>query len=584
VNKILKGAIRLNDLYVKDVLVIGGGAAAARAAIEAARRGTDVLLVDKGLIGKSGSTSISIGGIAAPLGHIEEDSPDKMFEDIVKGGEYLNNQKLVRILVNEAADRVLELEKFGIMFDRQKDGRMLKLGQSGGHRVHRIAYEFYPDKIGKAIMRALKSEILRRGIPFMEEVFITSIITNNGRAVGATGLDIKTGEFLLFRAKSIVLATGGAGQLYGWGSVSARTTNPVHNTGDGFAIAYRAGAELMDMEMVQYMPMGFVYPKILMGVGIGEPGFESMVLKAKLFNVKGERFMKRYEPEKLEATTRDRLARAILTEIKEGRGTEYGGVYYDYTENPDYPKERPYRYRLFMDYCKVDPTKQWVQGAPTVHYFMGGIRINERCETNVKGLYAAGEVVGGIHGANRLGGNSLTDTQVFGARAGLFAAAYASENELQEVDADQVKREHERVCSIMENRDTIRPHVIRRKIQNLMWNNVGIFRDKERLSVAINELERIRKEDLTRMGVATKNKRYNCELLEALETENMLDVAEMITRASFLRDESRGAHSRMDYPHRNDEKWLKNIVISRINGEISFKTTPVVLTELTPEG
>lgn len=570
-------------MFTTDVLVIGGGAAAARAAIEADRRGAEVLIVDKGKIGKSGSTSISIGGFTAPLGHVEEeDSPDELFEDTVRGGEYLNNQKLVRVLVDEAVDRVLELETFGMMFSRQEGGRKLKLGQSGGHRFHRIVYEFYPDKIGKAIMRALTSEVLRRNIPVAEEVLITNLAVNKGRVVGATGIDIKTGNFLVFRAKSTILATGGAGQLYGWGTVSAITTNPIHNTGDGFSLAYRIGAELTDMEMVQFLPIGFVYPKILRGVGIGEPGFD----RAKMFNVKGERFMRYYEPERLESTTRDKVARAILTEIREGRGTEHGGVYYDYTENPGYPRENPYRYRLFTDYCKVDPTRQWVEGSPTVHYFMGGIKINEKCETNIAGLYAAGEATGGIHGANRLGGNSLTDTVVFGARAGLFAAAHALESDLPEIDVNQAETERERVFGLLERepRDGIRPHAVRRRIQNLMWNNVGVFRDREKLATAISELKRIRGEDLPRMYIASKTVRYNYELVEALETENMLDVAEMIARAALLRDESRGAHSRIDRPHRNDERWLRNIVVRRVGDKMSLKTVPAVITELTPEG
>lgn len=573
----------MNNMSTTDVLVIGGGAAAARAAIEADRKGAEVLVVDKGLIGKSGSTSICIGGLNAPLGHVEEeDNPDELFEDTVRGGEYLNNQKLVRILVSEAVDGVIELETFGMMFSRQEDGRKLKLGQSGGHRFHRVVYEFYPDKIGKAIMRALKSEMLRRNIPVAEEVLVTNLVVNKGRVVGATGLDIKTGNFLVFRAKSTILATGGLGQLYGWGTVSAITTNPIHNTGDGFSIAYRIGAELMDMEMVQFLPIGFVYPKILRGVGIGEPGFD----RAKLFNVKGERFMKYYEPEKLESTTRDKVTRAVLTEIQKGRGTEHEGVYYDYTENPEYPRENPYRYRLFMDYCKVDPTEQWVEGSPTVHYFMGGIKINEKCETNIAGLYAAGEVTGGIHGANRLGGNSLTDTVVFGARAGLFAAAHALESDLPEIDINQVETERKRVFGLLkrEPQDGIRFYTIRRRIQNLMWNNVGVFRDKEGLATAISEFKRMRREDLPRMYMASKTNRYNHELIEALETENMLDVAEIIARAAILRDESRGAHSRTDCPHKNNERWLKNIVIRQVGDKMSLKAVPATITELMPEG
>jgi succinate dehydrogenase/fumarate reductase flavoprotein subunit len=329
--------------------------------------------------------------------------------------------------------------------------------------------------------------------------------------------------------------------------------------------------------------MGFVYPRILHGVGIGEPGFESMVLKAKLFNVRGERFMKNYEPERLERTTRDKLTRAILTEIREGRGTDHGGVYYDYTENPDYPKERPYRYRLFIKYCKVDPTKQWVEGAPTWHYFMGGVKINEKCETSLQGLYAAGEVTGGIHGANRLGGNSLLDTQVFGDRAGYYAAKYAMGRESLEIDAMQVDKIEGLLTALTGGGDGVRPIKIRREIQAIISERVGPFRDREGLQSAIRVIEELKKE-VEEMRVTMTELKYNIELIDALETLNMLCVAETIARAALMREESRGAHYRGDYPYRDDDKWLKNIKIKLENGKPRMGLEDVVITKLPPPG
>lgn len=563
-----------------SVLVIGGGAAGGRAAIAANKLGMDVLLIDKGFIGRSGATSISIGGIAAVAD--PQDTPEAHFRDTIIGGEFLNNQHLVEIMVNEGPEKVFELEKYGMMFMRTDDGGF-RLGQSGGHTYPRILFEFYPDKVGQAIMRALKSELIKRRIPFLEEVYVIDLLTDDSKVVGAVALDLKSGDLVVISAKATVLATGGAGQLNGWDSVSAITTNPIQNTGDGHAMAFRAGAELLDMEFVQYMPMGFVYPRILHGVGIGEPGFESMVLKAKLFNAKGERFMKYYEPERLERTTRDKLTRAILTEIREGRGTEHGGVYYDYTENPTYPQERPYRYMLFTKYCRVDPTRQWVEGAPTWHYFMGGVKINERCETSLPGLYAAGEVAGGIHGANRLGGNSLLDTQVFGERAGHYAARYAMEQRSVEINQEQVEKIEGLIDTLTSNREGTRPVKIRRKIQMIVWKKIGPFRDNEGLKTAIKELEEVKKE-ANEMRVTKSKLRYNIEIIEALETLNMLCVAEIIARAALMRKESRGAHYREDYPQRDDDHWLRNIKIRMEGGRPSMQLQDVVITKMPPLG
>jgi len=561
-----------------DLVVIGAGGAGARAAIEASKSSSRVALVDKGLFGKSGCTAISIGGISVAI--LPDDSPEIHFRDTVVGGEFLNNQRLVDVMVSEGYDCIMELEDFGMVFARQQDGGTLRLGQSGGHSFPRVLFEFYPDRVGMAMMRALRGEVIRRRIDVFEEVIITDLLKSEGKVVGALGLDCKTGEFIVFNSKSTVLATGGAGQLNGWETVSAITTNSLQNTGDGHALALRAGAILMDMEFIQYMPMGFVYPKIVHGVGLGEPGFESIVLKAKLYNAQMERFMKRYEPERWERTTRDKLTRAIATEILEGRGTEHGGVYYDYRENPDYPKDRPYRYRLMTEYASVDPTKELIEGAPTWHYFMGGVRIDQFGQTSLEGLFACGEVTGGIHGANRLGGNSLLDTQVFGVRAGAAAARHASKTKLTPPKDLQVSEHMKRWLHLLSVEKGIRPFKIRRSIQSIIISKVGPFRNGAGLAEACDELSNIRLNQMPKLKVAGSSLAYNHDFIEAVETLNMLDVAEVTVSAALTRRESRGAHFRLDFPKRDDGRWLKNLLVSREDAGLKMWTEDVVLSKM----
>jgi fumarate reductase (CoM/CoB) subunit A len=560
-----------------DVLVIGAGGAGARAAIEASKSVSRVALVDKGLFGKSGCTAISIGGINVAI--LPDDSPKMHFRDTVVGGEFLNNQQLVDVMVSQGFECIMELEDFGMVFARQQDGKTLRLGQSGGHTFPRVLFEFYPDRVGTAMMRALRSEVARRHIDVLEEVIITDLLKSEGKVVGALGLDCRTGEFIVFNSRSTILATGGAGQLNGWDTVSAITTNSLQNTGDGHSLALRAGAILVDMEFIQYMPMGFVYPKAVHGVGLGEPGFESIVLKAKLYNAQMERFMKRYEPERIERTTRDKLTRAITTEILEGRGTEHGGVYYDYRENPDYPRDRPYRCRLLMEYDSKDPTKELIEGAPTWHYLMGGAKIDEFGQTSLEGLFACGEVAGGIHGANRLGGNSLLDTQVFGVRAGAAAARYASKTESTPRDRE-VSELKNRWLQLLSVEEGVRPYKIRHSIQDIIISKVGPFRSGAGLAEAKDLLSHIRSIQIPKLKVAGSSLAYNSDFIEAIETLNMLDVAEVIVAAALTRQESRGAHFRLDFPRRDDGKWLKNILVRREERELRMWTEDVVLTKM----
>ncbi|HML05703.1 MAG TPA: FAD-binding protein, partial [Methanobacterium sp.] len=398
-----------SEIYEHDVLVIGSGGAGCRAAIEASKCDLSVLIVSKGLSFKSGCTTLAEGGYNAAFGAVDcADTPEAHFEDTLKGGAYLNDPKLARILVDEAPERLIELESYGALFDRQESGE-INQRPFGGQTFRRTCFQ--GDRTGHEMMIALKEEVIKREIQTLDEVMITSLIMDeNGQSViGATGISLQDSKFIVFKTKSVVMACGGAGWLY------PVTSNTLQKTGDGYSLAYDAGADLLDMEQVQFHPTGMVFPESRKGVLVteavrGEGG--------KLINAEGERFMKNYDP-RGELATRDVVARAIYNEIREGRGTQIGGVYLDVTHLRDEVIEEKLETMLlqFLD-VDVDIRKKPMEVAPTAHHFMGGIKIDEHGKSTVKNLFAAGEVTGGVHGANRLGGNALADTQVFGKRAG----------------------------------------------------------------------------------------------------------------------------------------------------------------------
>ncbi len=559
---------KVDDVYQTDVLVIGGGGAGARAAIEAKRNNADVLIVVKGLFGRSGCTVMAEGGYNAAFGFVDaEDTEQYHFEDTVIGGRFLNNQKLVEILVSQAKQRIIDLENFGAAFDRISPEKLAQR-YFGGQRFRRTVHK--GDKTGHEMMFALKEEVARLNIDVLEEVAITSLIAENGEVIAATGLDLIHGRFLLFRAKAFILATGGAGRLY------SITTNPYQKTGDGYAMAFNAGAELVDMEMVQFHPTGMVYPSSARGLLVteavrGEGG--------KLYNAKGERFMKKYDAEKMELSTRDVVTRAIFREIMQGNGTEHGGVYLDISHLPDETIETKLRTMLqqFLD-VGIDIRKQPMEVSPSAHHFMGGIKIDEQCRTTLKNLFACGEASGGVHGANRLGGNSLAETQVFGAIAGENAAKLAVKSGFKKVPEEALAREHRRIYRFEAGEGTL-PFELRSELQQIMWEKVGIVRSEQSLIEAIDKIRNLR-ERLKDLSVEP-GLRYNLQLLSAVELENMLTVAEIVARAALMRKESRGAHFRQDYP-KEDRKWLKNIIVSKVNGDIKLETRTPVMTKLKP--
>lgn len=547
------------EIYQCDVLVIGSGGAGCKAAIEARKHNLNVIIVSKGLSFKSGCTTLAEGGYNAAFGFVdEEDSIEAHFKDTLKGGAYLNDPELVQILVEEAPERLEELESYGAMFDRQESGK-LNQRPFGGQTFRRTCFQ--GDRTGHEMMTALKEEVIRYGIKTIEEVIITSLITDktDGRVLGACGLSLKNTDFLIFQAKSTVLASGGAGWMY------PVTSNAMQKTGDGFALAYQVGADLLDMEQVQFHPTGMLYPESRRGVLIteavrGEGG--------RLFNSKGERFMKKYD-KRGELATRDVVARAIYREIIEGRGTENGGVYLDVTHLPPELIEDKLETMLqqFLD-VGVDIRKEPMEVAPTAHHFMGGSRINEHGETTVKNLYAAGEVTGGVHGANRLGGNALADTQVFGKRAGETAA----QNTLKDgskldskIIENQAADEFARIQSLFKD-GKYYPFEIKKELQEIMWNNVAIIRNADGLKTAIGRIKEL-KEMLLDVKIPDIGV-YNKDLQDALEAEKLLEVALLTTKSALIREESRGAHYREDYPETKDE-WKKSIVLNR-DGELKF--------------
>ena len=530
-----------------DVLIIGSGGAGSRAAIEVDDAGLKAIIVSKGLSFRSGCTGMAEGGYNAVFKTVDkDDSIDAHIYDTLKGGSYLNDKKLVEILVNESPKRLIDLENYGALFDRQESGE-IDQRPFGGQSYRRTCYQ--GDRTGAELLNALKEEIIRRDIECIEEVMITSLVTNGNQVIGATGLNLKDSSLIYFKAKSTILASGGAGQLY------PVTSNTFQKNGDGFAIAYRAGANLVDMEQVQFHPTGMVSPKSKRGVLVTE------AVRAEgghLINSEGERFMSKYAPEKMELATRDVVARSIYQEIIEGRGTENGGVYLDISHvDDDHIDEVLETMVIQFENIGMDIKSGPIEVAPTAHHFMGGLKINPDASSSLKNLFGAGEVCGGVHGANRLGGNALADTQVFGKIAGESASKAAKNTELKTND-EQVAEEASRIEDLIKEGE-IKPLDFKNRIKDLMWEKVSIVRDEKKLNEALKELNQMKK-DLDKLNVSYKSQ-YNTELVTALEVINMVEICILIVKSAILRRESRGAHYRSDFPESND-MWKRSIVMN----------------------
>ena len=531
-----------------DVLIIGSGGAGSRAAIEVDDAGLKATIVSKGLSFRSGCTGMAEGGYNAVFKTVDkDDSIDAHIHDTLKGGSYLNDKKLVEILVNESPKRLIDLENYGALFDRQESGQ-IDQRPFGGQSYRRTCYQ--GDRTGAELLNALKEEIIKRDIECIEEVMITSLVTDGNQVIGATGLNLKDSSLIYFKAKSVILASGGAGQLY------PVTSNTFQKNGDGYAISYRAGADLVDMEQVQFHPTGMVAPESKKGVLVTEA---VRAEGGKLINSEGERFMSRYAPEKMELATRDVVARSIYQEIIEGRGTENGGVYLDISHlDDDYIDEKLETMVLQFENVGVDIKHGPIEVAPTAHHFMGGLKINTDASTSLDNLFGAGEVCGGVHGANRLGGNALADTQVFGKIAGVSAAKAAKSTEIKTND-DMVNAEASRIEGLIK-KGSIKPQEFKNNIKKLMWEKVAIVREEKTLNEALKELQEMQK-DLNNLDVKD-TRQYNTDLVTALEVINMVEICILTVKSAILRRESRGAHFRSDFPETNDE-WKKSIVMNK---------------------
>lgn len=570
-----------SEMISCDVLIVGSGGAGCRAAIEIDEAGLNPLIVSKGLSFKSGCTGMAEGGYNAAFGYVDsEDSTQVHFDDTLKGGAFLNDPQLVDILVNEAQERLIDLEKYGALFDRQDNGE-LNQRPFGGQSYRRTCFQ--GDRTGHEMITALKEEVIKRDIATIDEVMISSLVLseneeNNSKSnnipkvIGAVGFSLKDSKTIFFQANAVILASGGAGQLY------PVTSNTYQKGGDGFAISWKAGADLIDMEQIQFHPTGMLYPKSRKGVLVteavrGEGGI--------LFNKYKERFMPKYDS-RGELATRDIVARAIYNEIREGRCTEEGGVYLDISHLDDEIIEEKLDTMLlqYLD-IGIDIRKEAMEVAPTAHHSMGGVKIDENCKTSIEGLFAAGEVSGGVHGANRLGGNALADTQVFGRRGGISASEYVKNiSEIDEVENDEfeininisdIKEEETRINNIINNgtlnsgesnpnKETISPYSLKNQLQELMWDKVAIIRNEKDLESALKEIEEIQS-NLENMELK-EGKHYNKSVLEALELTNMLEIAKIIIKSAILRKESRGSHFREDYPEKKEE-WNKSIVMNK---------------------
>jgi succinate dehydrogenase / fumarate reductase flavoprotein subunit len=505
------------------------------------------------------------GGIAAAMANVDTaDNWKTHFRDTMRGGKFLNNWRMAQLHAQESPDRVRELEHWGALFDRTESGDILQRA-FGGHTFKRLCH--VGDRTGLEMIRTLQDRGVQQGIDVYMECTVTRLLTDGGRVAGAFAYWRESGRLIVFKAKSIVIATGGIGKAW------RVTSNSWEYTGDGMALAYEAGAELMDMEFVQFHPTGMVWPPGVQGILVTEAvRGEGGILRNRL----GERFMEKYDPKRMELSTRDVVARSIYTEVKEGRGTEHGGAYLDISQKPaEYVKKKlPSMYHQFKELADVDITKGPMEVGPTCHYVMGGIRVDgETAESTVPGLFAAGEAAAGLHGANRLGGNSLSDLLVFGRRAGLAATDHAKQVSAPSIDTTQIEQSERELLAPFSNTGAESPYAVHRHLQEFMQNLVGIFRTEEDLKKALAELEKL-KARAAKAGVEG-SRLFNPGWHLSYDLKSMLTVAEAVTHSALARKESRGAHSRIDYPNLDPAWEKKHNVVVRENGAMKRRETPV---------
>ena len=585
------------QVFEYDVLVIGAGGAGLRAAIEASAAGVKVGLICKSLLGKA-HTVMAEGGVAAALANVDDrDSWKVHFADTMRGGQYVNNWRMAELHAREAPDRVRELEAWGAVFDRTKDGRILQRN-FGGHRYPRLAH--VGDRTGLELIRTLQDQGVHRGLDVHMEFTIVSLLVSDGRATGVIGYERERGRFKVFSAAAVVLATGGAGRAY------RITSNSWEGTGDGHALAYQAGAELMDMEFIQFHPTGMIWPPSVQGILVtegvrGEGGI--------LVNKEGRRFMFDDIPEAYrnqtatdeeegwrytqgdksakrppELLTRDHVARCIMREVKAGRGSPHGGVFLDIAwikkklsgAEAHIKRKLPSMYHQFKELGDIDITKEPMEVGPTTHYVMGGIRVDADTQmSTIPGLFAAGECASGINGANRLGGNSLSDLIVFGKRAGEYAAKWSRENGQAKVDERQVQKAIQDSLAPFERGDSgENPYKVQSDLQDTMQALVGIVRTESEMQEALRRIQQF-KDRAARVGVSG-HREYHAGWHTALDLRNLLSVSEAVARSAIERKESRGGHFREDYPDKIADFGTVNIMVKQgSRGELQLSRVPL---------
>ncbi len=578
----MKRLERLVDRVIDtDLLIIGSEGAGARAAIEAARAGIKVTIATKGPVGKSGATVTGDADVDLDSRSAIEllglkgdpaDSPEAFFEDMVVESKYISNQKLVEIHVREAAARVKDLADFG--------AKITEIIHNPGHSYPRGVW--LP---GPRFVSALKKELSKYPVDRLEYMMIVELLKAEGQVAGALGVKLDSGELYLIGARATLICCGGGLRLY------PHTTAPDDLTGDGQAMAYRAGAEMIDMEFPMFLPYTLINPPAMDGVDY--PFLIINRMEAHALNRRGQRYMGRWDPVRMERSTRDICSIGIAMEVLEGKGSRSGGVYVSLSHLPEelvedaarwFPPEiSGWRYGGFKikDFIPDFKDKGFEVG-PACHFQNGGIRINERCKTTVPGLYAAGEGTGSIMGANRISGNALTMTQVWGARAGRYAAEFARKNRRVSIDPGGVKELKECITAPFRRGRGNDVVALRKEMQKLAGDRIGVIRDEEGLEEALREQERLLGRELPHAALSHKGRVFNREWLEYLQLPNMLQVLEMTARASLMRTESRGALYRRDYPKTNNNRWLKNIVIKQEDGGMALREEAAVITKLRP--
>ena len=552
------------ETHEHDVLIIGAGGAGLRATIEALGQGAKVGVVCKSLLGKA-HTVMAEGGIAAAMANVDtSDDWRTHFRDTMRGGKLLNHWRMAQLHAQEAPERVKELEQWGALFDRTKDGNILQRA-FGGHTYKRLCH--VGDRTGLEMIRTLQDRGVALGVDVYMECTVTRLLTDGGRIAGAFAYWREQGRFVIFRAKSIVLCTGGIGKAF------KITSNSWEYTGDGMAMAYEIGAELKDLEFVQFHPTGMVWPPGVQGILVTEAvRGEGGILR----NNKGERFMEKYDPKRMELSTRDVVARSIYTEVKEGRGSEHGGAYLDISHKPaEYVKKKlPSMYHQFKELADVDITKTPMEVGPTCHYVMGGVNVHpETAQSTVPGLFAAGEAAAGMHGANRLGGNSLSDLLVFGRRAGAAAAEYAKKTSAPAIDDRQIEEAERELLAPFERGDGESPYQVHRDLQDTMQSLVGIFRVESDLKQALVELQKL-KERAKHVRVEG-SRMFNPGWHLSRDLKCMLTVSEAVALGALARQESRGAHSRIDFPNLDPAWGKKNNIVTNDNGSMKLRQEPL---------